>query len=117
MRLSPDQAYASWAETRRIHDPAALDLLLQFWVKPVPVTRRGITINIAGESISYGMNNPALSPFKAIKREDRKSVLVSFDPHDLATVRCYDTDYRFICTVAMNDVGGGPGSARTTSPA
>lgn len=107
-KLSSDEAMRLWVRTKRVlADPAALDLLLCQWHKPVPVTRNGVSLNIAGRSLSYGAFEPALSPFKALKKEDRRTVRVAYDPHDVRTVRIHDEQWRLVCVAAMNGVGGG----------
>ncbi|MGE5607691.1 MAG: DNA-binding domain-containing protein [Bacillota bacterium] len=106
-RLSPDEAMRRWCTTRRVlADPAALDLLLQQWHKPVPVGRNGIMLTLKGRSLSYGQFEEALTPYKALHKQNRRSVLVSYDPHDIRTIRVYDEKYRFVCLAHMNQVGG-----------
>ncbi len=111
VRLSPDDAMARWCFSRRVMaDPGALDLLMQQWHKPVTVTRNGIMINVAGRNLSYGHFDPALTPFKALRKKDRALLNVSFDPHDLGTIRVFDEQWRFVCETAMNGVGGRHGT-------
>jgi len=112
VRLSPNEAFARWCDTRRIMaDPAALDLLLALWHRPVPVTRKGVTINVQGRPLSFGQFDVALSPFKALRRQDRKPVLVSYDPHDLRSIRVYNPSMQFVCAAALNEMGGAHGDA------
>lgn len=112
VRLCPAEAFARWCDTRRIMaDPNALDMLLAQWHRPVPVTRKGITINVQGTPLSFGQFEAALSPFKALRKQDRKPVLVSYDPHDLRSVRVFNVAMQFICTAAMNQLGGAHGDA------
>jgi transposase InsO family protein len=114
--VSPADAYARWAATKRVMaDPASLDLLMQHWNRPTTVTRNGVSITVAGKALHYGNTEQALHPFKALKAADRRPVNISFDPHDLRTVRVFDEDFRFICTAAMNQLGGrGPEITRET---
>jgi transposase InsO family protein len=89
-RLSSAEAFRRWCDTRLVMaDPKALDLLLAHWHRPVPVTKQGITINVMGQPISYGNMAPELSRFKALRRQDRKPVLVTYDPHNLNTVKVH----------------------------
>lgn len=112
IKLSPDEAFSRWCDTRRIlADPNSLDLLLAKWHRPVSVTRRGVTINVLGRPLSYGQFETALSPYKALRRQDRKPVLVAYDPHDLRTIRIHNGAFQFICTARMNQVGGAHGDA------
>jgi hypothetical protein len=104
--LSPNEAMSRWCDTRRVHDPAALDLLLAMWHKPVPVGRNGITIAIRGRSISYGAFAAELMPFKALSKDKRRCVNVAYDPHDIRTVRVHDEQFRFVCVAEMNRLGG-----------
>ncbi len=107
MRLSPDEAFARWCDTRRVMaDPAALDLLLAHWHKPVTVGRNGLSLTINGRVLHYGHADQSLSPFKAFRKQDRQIVNVSYDPDRLESVRVYDERFRFIATVEMNHVGG-----------
>lgn len=107
VNLSPDEAMARWCQTRRVlADPASLDHLLQQWHRPVTVGRIGISLCIAGATVGYGQFNPALTPFKAARKEDRKPVVVSYDPHDLRRVQVRDAQLRFICIADMNQLGG-----------
>jgi hypothetical protein len=85
--------------------PEALHLLLQQWHKPVTVGRNGITLNIVGRAVSYGQFEPALSPFKALRKADRRPVLVSYDPEDLGSIRVYTERYEYVCTATMNTLG------------
>jgi putative transposase len=106
--ISPAAALSSWCDTRRIPaDAKALDLLLMNWHRPVLVTRNGISIGLSGETLHYGQNEPALSRFKALKQKDRTPVHVSYDPHDLRTIRVYDDQWKYVCTATMNQTGGG----------
>jgi len=106
-RLSPDEAMRRWCQTRRVMAaPQVLDLLLQSWHKPVRVGRRGIVINVAGHDLGYGAMDSCLSPFKAMKLADRPALHVTFDPHDLRSIRVYDDQYRYVATVRMNELGG-----------
>lgn len=104
--ISPDEAMARWCQSRRVHDDAALDLLLMAWHKPLTVSRNGVSLSLRGRTFHYGQFSPELAPFKALRRADRPAVLVSFDPHDLDWVRVYDADYRYVCTAPMNQLGG-----------
>ena len=106
-RLSPDVALSRWRTTKKVMaDPAALDLLLQQWQKPCTVGRNGVALSIMGQTIHYGQWEAALRPFKALKKADRKPINIAFDPHDIRAIRVYDGDFRFLCTVGMNDRGG-----------
>ena len=106
-RLSPDEAMRRWCATRRVlADPESLDLLLQQWRKPTTVGRNGIALTIMGQTFRYGQFEPALRPFKALHKSARKSIRVSYDPHDVRTIRVYDQQFRFISVANMNDQGG-----------
>jgi hypothetical protein len=87
-------------------DPAVLDLLMQHHHKPVPVTRNGISIIVAGQRITYGNFNPALAPYKRLEKHSRPKLNVTYDPHDLRSIRVYTSDWRFITEAAMNEAGG-----------
>jgi transposase InsO family protein len=105
--ISPNEAYAAWCDTRRVMaDPAALDLLLMFWHRPVSVGRNGVAISIRGQTIHYGQFAPELSRFKGLRRAERELVNVAFDPHDISGVKIYDGQYRYICSAPMNQLGG-----------
>jgi len=110
-RLSANEAMRRWRTTRRVYDEGSLDLLLQQLHRPVYAGRGGITLTLAGRAISYGQFEPALTRFKARFKKDRRPLLVSYDPHDLRTVRVFDSQWRFVCLATMNDVGGQHGSA------
>jgi len=106
-KLSPNEAFARWCDTRRIMaDPAALDLLLAHWHKPVTVGRNGISLTIGGHVLHYGHVCEALRPFKGLHKKDRPLVNVSYDPSALENVRVYDSQFRFVTVAPMNRVGG-----------
>lgn len=112
-RLSPDAAMARWCRTKRVPaDPAALELLLAHWHKPVTVGRNGITINVAGVPLHYGQFDLRLSRFKARRKADRRELRVAYDPHDLRTVRVFDpaAGMDLVGVVEMNQLGGRHGS-------
>jgi putative transposase len=106
-RLSPDEAFAAWCDTKRVlADPGALDLLMMQWHQPIPVGRNGITIRLLGRPLHYGQFETALSPFKGLSADDRPKMHVSYDPHDLRSIRVYDSAWRFVCAAGMNQTGG-----------
>lgn len=110
VKLSPDEAMARWCRRHRtLADPAALELLLAQHHKPATVGRNGIALALAGASVSYGQFEEALSPYKALRKQDRKPLVVTYDPHDLRSIRVYDPAggrLRFICAAPMNGTGG-----------
>ncbi len=111
-RLNPNEALQRWCNTRRVMaDPRSLDLLLAQWHKPVTMTRNGLVLTLNGRGVSYGQFEAALTPYKARFKKDRKPLLVSYDPHDLRTIRVFDGRWQFVCTARMNDVGGQHGDA------
>jgi hypothetical protein len=107
VKLSPNEAFSRWCDTRRVMaDPAALDLLLAHWHKPVTVGRNGISLTIGGRTLHYGHVTEALRPFKSPGRKVKRAVNVSYDPAALETVRVYDSQFRFVTIAPMNRVGG-----------
>jgi transposase InsO family protein len=105
--LSPNEAMAQWCSTRHVmRDPKSLNLLLMQWHRPVTVGRNGIALSLRGRTVHYGQFDPALSPFKAAKKEDRRSVIVAYDPHDIRSIRVHDEQFRYVCTAEMNQLGG-----------
>ncbi|MGA2442459.1 MAG: DDE-type integrase/transposase/recombinase [Tepidisphaeraceae bacterium] len=111
VKLSPADAYARWHGTRRVlADPASLDLLMQMTHPPVAVTRRGIGWTFNGARLHHGQYEPALSPFKALSKGERRLVNITFDPNHLETIRVYDEQWTFVCTAEMNQVGGQTGA-------
>jgi transposase InsO family protein len=116
LTISPNEAYVRWCDKKQVMaDPAALELLMQHWHKPLTVGRNGITITLAGQALHYGQFEHALTPFKALKMSDRRTIHVSYDPHDLGTIRVFDEQFRFVCVAAMNQVGGrGTGITKET---
>lgn len=107
VRLSPDMAMARWCGTRHVmRDPEALNYLMLHWHKPLTVGRNGISLVIRGQALHYGQFNAALTPFKAAKKQDRKPIIVAYDPHDLRSIRVHDDQFHYICTAGMNGVGG-----------
>lgn len=100
---SPDSMMAEIRQReRRMADPDALDQILQHWHPPVAVGRNGLRLTLKGKSISFGQFNQSLARFKGTGRK----LHVSYSPEDIRTVRVYDEDHRFICTAAMNQLGG-----------
>jgi len=105
--ISPNEAYAAWCERRRVMaDPDSLNLLMMHWHKPLAVGRNGISLMFCGRTVHYGQFHPALIAFKGNSTESRPLVHVSFDPHDLRSIRVYDKQFCFICTAEINHVGG-----------
>jgi hypothetical protein len=106
-RLAPADAFARWCDTRRVMaDPKVLDLLLMQWSKPVTVGRNGITVALNGKALHYGQFTPELTPFKALRKADRRPLNVSYDPDDLGSIHVYDEKYRHVCIAKMNVTGG-----------
>ena len=111
-RLSPKEALQRWCTTRRVlADPNALDLLLSQWHRPVTMGRNGLVLTLNGRAVSYGQFEAALTPYKARFKKDRRPLLVSYDPHDIRTIRVDDAQWRFVCSARMNDLGGQHGDA------
>ena len=105
--LSPADALAQWCPTRRVlADPAALDLLMQHWHKPVQVHRQGITIKPLGQPLRYGGMSEALRPYKGLRGDKRPWLRVTYDPADLSSIRVYDERFRYSCSAGLNDLGG-----------
>jgi transposase InsO family protein len=102
--LSPDQAMGRWCTTRIVpKDPAALDLLLRRWEKPVTVTGSGVRIRPLGVPLYYGQFGcPELDALKGTGRK----VFVSYDPEDLRQAVCYDERLAFLCRAQQNEFGG-----------
>lgn len=102
VRLSPDQAMDHLCQNRRtLADPAAIDLLMQQWAKPIRVGRNGVTITPKGVPMKFGQFEPALVEFKGTDR----LVNVCYDPDDLRSVRVFDDRWRFICEARSNFIG------------
>jgi hypothetical protein len=76
------------------------------WHRPVKANKHGLTLTLAGRAIHYGMFEAALMPFRGMRKADRPDLNVSYDPHDISTVRVYDAKWSYVCTVAMNQTGG-----------
>ena len=110
VKLSPNEAFAKWCDTRRVMaDPAALDLLLAHWHKPVTVGRNGFTLTIRGQRLHYGQTTDALRSFKAPGRKVKPVVNVSIDESAMGSVRVYDSQFRFITVAPLNCGGGSAG--------
>lgn len=106
-RLSSDQAMARWCTRERVMaDPASLDLLLQKWHRPAYVGKNGVSVMLRGVVLHYGQFEQRLMRFKGLRKEDRQPVHVSYDPHDVSTVRVYDANWKLVCVAPMNELGG-----------
>lgn len=110
-RLSPDQAMAQWCDrVRTPADPAALDMCLQTWHRPVTVGRQGVTINVLGARLRYGAFDSELSPYKAPlgsgRNREKPRVMVSYDADDLSAVWVWTLEGRLICKARANERGG-----------
>lgn len=102
-RLSPDEAMARWCPHRRVMaDPAALELCLMQFHRPVPVGRNGVSINVAGQTMRYGQYNPQLGKLKGTGRK----VHVAYDPQAMNTVKVYDERWAFITEAEWNQTCG-----------
>lgn len=109
-RLSPNEAMRRGCVTRRVFPDGVLDLAMQTWHQPLRVGRQGVTINVAGVRLSYGALDQALISHKNKKRR----VMVSFDPHDLKSVKVYDEKLRLITVATANDAGGLAGGSKVS---
>lgn len=110
-RLSPDEAMARNCKTRRVMvDENVLQSLLQHWHQPVFVGRNGVAIRIHGRTIHYGQFNPALTPFKAVRKSDRRPVIITYDPQNIERIWVRDEQLRLVCVAEMNQIGGRHGA-------
>lgn len=110
VKLSPDEAMARWCRrVRQLADPAVLELLLAQHHKPATVGKNGISLCLGGATIGYGNFSVELAPYKARRAADRPKLIVTYDPHDLRSIRVYDPAggrLRFVCAASMNDECG-----------
>lgn len=105
-RLSPDQAMTQWCTTLRAFDRVALELLLLHHGRPVTVTKRGVSITVAGTLRHYGMFASELTAYQ----HTGKRVRPAYDPTDTRTVRVFDdVTNRLICIASENEIGGSAG--------
>ena len=92
---SPDAVYAACLHTKRVADPALLELLTLKRTKPVKVGRNGVLLN----GIRYGQYSPQLT--ECLGRE----VILRYSPKPggLQSVSVFTADDRtFICHAAAN---------------
>lgn len=109
VKLSPDDMMARCDFSKPLPEGRVLDLMLHRFERPVPVTKRGVTIRPFGVSASFGAYEPALAPYKRSGRgKKRPLVFVSFDPDDteLRGVQVWDSSMRWICEAKPNRRGG-----------
>ena len=105
--LSPNDAMQlATAQRRQLAEPKVLDLLMQHWHAPVRCNRDGITISPVGKAEHYGDTAMELIPYKALHKEDRPWLRVSYDVQDVTKIRVYTMDWKFICEARRNDLGG-----------
>lgn len=110
-RLSPNEAMWRWHPSVRVPaDPNARRHLLQFWSRPLTVGKNGISVKLLGRVYRYGQFAPELRQFKGLHKDQRRPVLVAYDPHDIQRIRVYTERLEFVCEVEMNRLGGMHGS-------
>ena len=108
IKLSPNQAMARWAMTRRMPvDDASAQLILQHWhSKPVTIGRNGIKFARYGLPFHYGWLHPAIKRWRAVPAAKQPKSWITFDPDDARTIRLFDADLRFVAELPENDMGG-----------
>lgn len=111
-KLSPNQAYQAWCTTRRqLAQPAALKYLLLRWGKPMTVTKKGVRVEVDGQSYYYGATAQALIPFRYVRGRTKRQVFTAVNPHDTSRIHIFDDALRFVCVAELNHAGGRYGTA------
>ncbi len=93
---TPRQVMATAIMKRTMPD-AVRELCLQLWHRPVSVGRNGVAVRIAGTTVRYGWDEPALRALPIGTK-----VRIGYDPEDLSAVTVWTMEYGFICRAAAN---------------
>lgn len=88
--------YRENLKTKVMATDEQLNLMMLRSTRPQKVTRRGVSLKIAGTKIDY-FNN------ELIMQMLNKQVYLRYDPDDLSKVRIYDLDDRFVMEVEADD--------------
>ena len=117
-KLSPNAAFRAWVSEKRAYpNPQSLKYLLMRWHKPLTVGKKGIRIEIEGQSFYYGATAQALIPYRrAPGRRGRKKkyVFAAYDPRHMGQIYVWEAIERdgvhqrgrFICLAELNHQGG-----------
>lgn len=89
--LPRNEVYFKNLKTKRVASEEDLWLMMLRTSRPHKVNRRGVYITIAGQRLEY-YNDELLLHWQG------KQVYVRYDPENLATVRVYDLEDRYITT-------------------
>ena len=95
--MSRMDVYLENLHTKRTATEEDLALMLMRSTRPQKVSRRGVHLEIAGRRLDYWDNDLITTYFG-------NSVYVRYDPENLKEVRVYDTEDRYIKTVAADDL-------------
>lgn len=93
---TPRQVIAT-APVRRAMPDAVRELCLQLWHRPVSIGRNGVAVRIAGTTVRYGWDEPALRALPIGTK-----VRIGYEPEDLSAVTVWTIEYGFICRAAAN---------------
>ncbi len=94
--LLRNEVYAKHLKEKRVATEEDLWLMMLRTTRPHKVSRRGVYITVAGQRLEY-INDDLLLNWQG------KQVYVRYDPENLATVRVYDSEDRFITTAQCAD--------------
>lgn len=93
---TPLQVIAT-ATTKRTMPDAVRDLCLQTWVRPLKLGRNGVRVRIAGATLGFGWDEPALRALPI-----GTPLRIGYDPEDLRSVTVWTLDYKFVCRARAN---------------
>ncbi|MEE0858297.1 MAG: Mu transposase C-terminal domain-containing protein [Acutalibacteraceae bacterium] len=94
--LIRNEVYAKHLKEKRVASEEDLWLMMLRTTRPHKVSRRGVYITVAGQRLEY-INDDLLLNWQG------KKVYVRYDPENLASVRVYDLEDRFITTAKCAD--------------
>lgn len=98
--ISPNEAYEE-ARLRQYATPDVVEQILSYsWTRST-VGRNGVTIRPLGKAIRYGNGAQVLLNYKGTGEE----MYVFFDQQALGSVKVFDSQKRFVCEAASNDIG------------
>lgn len=88
---TPDQMYAECMIEKRIATPEQLNLMMMRHSRMQTVSKDGVYLNLYGQKLYFQSED-------LILRHIKEKVYIRYNPDDMAEVRIYSSEDRFLCT-------------------
>lgn len=88
---TPDQVYAECMVEKRIATPEQLNLMMMRHSRMQTVSKEGVYLNLYGQKLYFQSED-------LILRHIKEKVYIRYNPDDMAEVRIYSSEDRFLCT-------------------